>query len=261
MDVQTSVQLSAAAPKYIQLREAMIAMIKTERLAAGHLLPSEAELCERFSVSRGTIRRAFDDLERAGLVTRESGRGTFVAAQRMERPLPELTSFSEHIESLGMTPGAELVSYREGTDYAEPGTFFAPGERLARIVRVRTADGRPVGLHTLLMPVVVLREAGISGHGLRMDPTVSVYRRLAAIGIEIDLARESIAARRATSQESRRLQLGTREPVLEVVRQSYAIDGRPVEHVRAVYRADRYDYITWLRRPGATVEESSSRRK
>lgn len=209
-------------------------------------------------VSRGTIRRAFDDLTRDGHVSRESGRGTFVAAPRMERPLPELTSFSEHIESLGMKPGAELVSYRQGTDYVAGKGHFPKGQPLARIVRVRTADGRPVGVHTLLLPVDLATEAGISAHALRSDPTLSLYRRLSAIGVEIDLARESIAARRATVQESRHLELGAHEPVLEVVRQSYGINGRAIELVRAVYRADRYDYITWLRRPRG-VDQGSAR--
>ena len=249
------------APKYLQLREAMLGMIRDEALAPGHLLPSETELCGRFGVSRGTIRRAFDDLERDGHVSREPGRGTFVATPRMERPLPELTSFSEHIESLGMTPGAELVSYREGTDYADGKGHFPEGESLARIVRVRTANARPVGLHTLLLPVDLATEAGVTARSLRTDPALSVYRSLSAIGIEIDLARESIAARRATAQESRRLELGAHEPVLEVARRSFGIDGRPIELVRAAYRADRYDYITWLRRPGDTGQEPSPRRK
>jgi GntR family transcriptional regulator len=254
MDVQTSRQL-LGAPKYLQLREAMLAMIRDEALPPGHLLPSENELCERFGVSRGTIRRAFDDLERDGHVSRQPGRGTFVASPRMERPLAELTSFSEHIESLGMTPGAELVSYREGTDYAEGKGHFPEGELLARIVRVRTANVRPVGVHTLLLPVDLAVEAGFSARALRADPALSLYRSLSAIGIESDLARESIAARRATAQESRRLELGAHEPVLEVVRQSYGINSRPIELVRAVYRADRYDYTTWLRRPGGTDQQ------
>lgn len=248
MDVQTSRWL-AEAPKYLQVREAVLGMIRDEALSPGHLLPSETELCARFGVSRGTIRRAFDDLERDGHVSREPGRGTFVATPRMERPLPELTSFSEHIESLGLTPGAVLISYREGTDYADGEGHFPAGQPLARIVRVRTADARPVGVHTLLLPVDLAAEAGFSARALRADPALSLYRSLSAIGVEIDLARESIAARRATSQEGRLLELGAREPVLEVVRQSYGIDGRPIEQVRAVYRADRYDYITWLHRP------------
>ena len=178
----------------------------------------------------------------------------------MERPLPELTSFSEHIESLGMTPSAELVSYRTGTDVADIDGHFPDGIPLARIVRVRTVDQRPVGVHTLLLPTDLAAAAGVSAAALRLEPGLSVYRALSASGVEIDLAREKLIARRATAPERRRLMLRPGDPVLEVLRQSYDIDGRAVELVRAAYRADRYDYVTWLRRPGETGQALAPRR-
>ncbi|WP_303325384.1 GntR family transcriptional regulator [Actinomyces radicidentis] len=46
--------------------------------AIGTPLPSEAELCDKFQVSRITIRRALAELEHAGVVTRQQGRGTFI---------------------------------------------------------------------------------------------------------------------------------------------------------------------------------------
>jgi GntR family transcriptional regulator len=241
------------------LREAVRDMIRDEKMKPGDLLPSEAELGERFMFSRGTVRRAFDELERDGLVSREPGRGTFVAAPRMERPLPELTSFTEHVESLGMTPGARLVSYREVTDHAEAGEHFPPGLPLVRIVRVRTADDRPVGLHTLFLPVELAQRASIAASALRAAPAQSVYRALSAVGVQIDLARERLTARPPSVQESRKLALGPREPVLEISRETYDIAGRPIELVRAVYRADRYDYVTWLRRPASAGTDEQAR--
>lgn len=44
----------------------------------GAKLPTEAELSERYEVSRQTVRRAFVDLVAAGIVYRVPGRGTFV---------------------------------------------------------------------------------------------------------------------------------------------------------------------------------------
>jgi len=262
MDVRTFGHL-AGAPKYWILREAVQDMIRGAQLKPGHLLPSETELCERFGVSRGTIRRAFDDLERDGLVSRQPGRGTFVSAPRMERPLPELTSFTEHVESLGMTPGARLVSYREIVDHADAAGHYPSGLTLLRIVRIRTANDLPVGLHTLLLPAGMGRGAGVTGSALRADPALSVYRALTEAGVEIDLAREHLAARAPTAQESHRLELRPREPVLEIQRQTYDIEGQAIELVRAVYRADRYDYVTWLRRPpsmGIEGQASTTRR-
>lgn len=233
-------------------------MIRVEQLKPGDVLPTETELCGRFGVSRGTVRRAFDELERDGLVSRQPGRGTFVAAPRMERPLPELTSFTEHVESLGMTPGARLISFREVVDHADAAGHFPSGLPLLRIVRVRTADNRPVGLHTLLLSAEMGKAAGLTARALRAEPALSVYRALAEVGVKIDLAREHLAARASTAPESQRLDLRVREPVLEIQRQTYDIEGEPIELVRAVYRADRYDYVTWLRRPVSTETEEQA---
>ncbi len=54
--------------------------IATGRWPAGARLPSEADLTERFGVSRITVGRAVQDLQRAGLVDRKVGSGTFVKA-------------------------------------------------------------------------------------------------------------------------------------------------------------------------------------
>src|SRR5690554_4030091 len=57
---------------------------------AGQPLPTEANLRQEFGVSRSTVRHAVDGLVDLGMVTREQGRGMFVAS-----PTPRLY-FPEH---------------------------------------------------------------------------------------------------------------------------------------------------------------------
>lgn len=49
------------------------------RLTPGSRLPPQAQICKRFGVSPGTVVSAMKELEEAGLVIRQHGRGTFVA--------------------------------------------------------------------------------------------------------------------------------------------------------------------------------------
>ncbi|MGD0715542.1 MAG: GntR family transcriptional regulator [Gaiellaceae bacterium] len=254
MDVYTG-RATAPTPKYWKVRDAVEQMIRANGLRPGDRLPTESEFGERFLVSRGTVRRAFDDLEREGVVSRESGRGTFVAERRLLRPLSELTSFTEHLVSLGLEPGARLISYRQASD-DDGGDHFREGTPLARIVRVRTADGEPVGIHTLYVPVELARSIGFTTEVLRRTPELSLYGALASAGVEIEVAREDLTARLARSRELELLCLEPYAPVLEVVRRTFDRAGRAVELVRAVYRADRYDYVIWLRRdPSARGQE------
>ncbi len=55
--------------------------LKTRLMAGewgiGAMLPSENELCEIYSISRGTLRQVLAELEKEGLIRRERGRGTF----------------------------------------------------------------------------------------------------------------------------------------------------------------------------------------
>mgnify|MGYP003817596253 CR=1 FL=1 len=48
----------------------------------GFMLPTEAELCTIYQVSRITIRRTLEELEKSGLVVKMAGRGTIVKSQR-----------------------------------------------------------------------------------------------------------------------------------------------------------------------------------
>jgi GntR family transcriptional repressor for pyruvate dehydrogenase complex len=52
--------------------------IETEQLKPGAKLPSEAELCERFSVGRSAVREALSQLKSEGIVNSQQGRGVFV---------------------------------------------------------------------------------------------------------------------------------------------------------------------------------------
>lgn len=78
-------QLSPAVgstPLHEQVRSLLLRDIDAGVYAEGEKLPAEPELCERFGVSRITVRRAVADLEGLGIVHRQQGRGTFVAPRR-----------------------------------------------------------------------------------------------------------------------------------------------------------------------------------
>ena len=64
--------------KYQNLKDYLIAKIRWGGLAGSGRLDSEPQLCERFSLSRNTIRQAIQELENEGYVYRIHGKGTFI---------------------------------------------------------------------------------------------------------------------------------------------------------------------------------------
>lgn len=65
--------------KHLRLEAFIETAIRSGRIAPNGKLPSENELCEILSLSRTTIRKAIDSLERKGIVYRRQGQGTFAA--------------------------------------------------------------------------------------------------------------------------------------------------------------------------------------
>ena len=88
-------------PKHVQVRRALEGEIAGGRWRPGQRLPGEAELVRRFGASRITVGRAVADLQRAGLVERRAGSGTYVAVARA--PVAGGLSFGLLIPDLGET--------------------------------------------------------------------------------------------------------------------------------------------------------------
>jgi DNA-binding LacI/PurR family transcriptional regulator len=65
-------------PKHHEISSQLQAEIAAGKYAKGSRLPSEAQLVEKFNVSRPTVGRAFRQLEKEGLIERRAGSGTYV---------------------------------------------------------------------------------------------------------------------------------------------------------------------------------------
>lgn len=70
---------------YMQIAETLRRRIVNGDLAPGFLLPSEAMLCEEFTVVRNTVRRALAVLEDEGLIETLPGKGRAVRGAAPQR--------------------------------------------------------------------------------------------------------------------------------------------------------------------------------
>ncbi|MBI3962513.1 MAG: GntR family transcriptional regulator, partial [Deinococcus sp.] len=85
-------------PLYYQLKELLRERIEAGEWEPGNQIPTEEELCERYKVSRITVREAIQGLVSEGLLYRQQGRGTFVAKAKIQQGLQRLTSFTEDMQ-------------------------------------------------------------------------------------------------------------------------------------------------------------------
>ena len=198
----------------------------------GALLPSEAELAERYSVSRGTVRQAFAALRADGVIASRRGARRVVIGGPRVQSFGELLSFSRWARAIGEVPTGRAVSLeRRPASAAEAERLGLPGGGTVYfLVRVRLLSGRPVMLERAVYPekVGVL----VAGFDLAID---SIAERLEALGVVFTDAEHVIDAVPAAAEDARWLGVRTGVPLLRERRFTTDRSGQPVE-----WSDDRY---------------------
>ncbi|NCT89471.1 GntR family transcriptional regulator [Cellulomonas sp. APG4] len=215
----------------------------THELEPGDVIPSERVLCERFGISRMTVRQAVDALVVEGLLVREQGRGTFVAPTKMDMEV-RLTSFGEEMRRRGMEPSSHVLVAEQAP--AAPDVADAldlqPGEPVHHLHRVRYADGTPMAIEQAWLPVALVPNLLADG------VPESVYGDLRRRGLEPDWGEDTVAASEADAEDAEHLGLRPGAAVLRVERRTFTGDVALV-YSRSAYRADRYVLWVPLRQP------------
>jgi GntR family transcriptional regulator len=223
------------APRYREIEQTLRARIAT--LRPGQRLPSDADLCAEFGVSRMTARHAMARLAEEGLVRRDPGRGTFVAEPPTHRRANFLMTFSREMRRQGRVPTSRIVTrrVRPPSDAERADLRLADGERVVELRRVRLADSDPVAVETAVLEprcVTAVMEADLEGG--------SLHEALIARGLVPSRGQSSIAAEAASGDDSVLLGISPGEPILVERRLIVDQRGRPLERTESRYAADRY---------------------
>ncbi|SDH76101.1 GntR family transcriptional regulator [Nonomuraea jiangxiensis] len=232
-------------PKYFQLREILLDLIDSDELSIGAAIPSERELCQRFGLSRMTVRQAVDHLVSEGRLHRVPGKGTFVARPKIELAL-QLTSFTDDMRARGMIPGSRDVDRRvvRASAHLAKELGIQPGEEVHFIERLRTADGEPLSIERAHIPVKLapdLADQDLSDK--------SLYELLESrYGLVMDAGELTIDGGIADPSDADLLKLPRGGAVLLLQRRSFA-GGVCAELGVSTYRADRYQLRTLLEMP------------
>ena len=219
-------------PRYVTIEQWLRARVAA--LDAHAPLPSDAQLCEEFGVSRMTARGAVQLLVQDGLVYRVPGRGTFVAPTRANRAASRILSFSDEMRRRGRTPTSRIVERGpRGATEEEARRLGATSVYVLR--RVREADGEPVALETAVFPAERVAET------LEVDlESASVFATLAAAGQVPTAGRAVIGAEAANAEDARLLRVRKGSPLLVERRLIHDQHGTPLELTESRYVGSRY---------------------
>lgn len=240
---------SIPLPLYHQLKQELLREVRDRGLVAGDRLPTEAEIEQRYEVSRSTIRQALSQLVSEGVVQRIQGKGTFVAEKTIVH-VPLLTSFTENMKAQGFAPTRKIVRMeRRVPDTEVASRLGTEGTACQYLLRTLLADGEPVGVSETWLPGDLLDDGQLDVRVLEEGSLYDLLQR-PPIGLELDHGAETIRARRAGDEAAELLGLPADSPVLVVDRVTRSSDDRVVESTRMVFAADRYEYAVEMERPG-----------
>lgn len=217
--------------------------IESGELTQGEALPSERELCERYGVSRPTLRQATQDLVRDGLLVVQRGVGTFVAQPRVRQQLGLVLSFTEKMAREGRRASTQVLehSVHRATDLGPSVTTelqLGPDALVLRVVRRRLADDIPVMVET--MHISPSRFPGIENLDLE---STSLYQALRdRYRVDITQLRETLEPVLLTETDAKILDARPRSASIQATITSFDRNGGPVEHTISRVRGDSSQY-------------------
>jgi GntR family transcriptional regulator len=242
-----SLNPSSGVPLYLQVERSLHARIESGEWAPGEQIPPEDVISASYGVSRITIRQALARLVDRGLLVRERGRGTFVRDTKLTAGARGVTSFTQELTARGVAAGSVVLGQKVITA-AAAGVAEAlqteDGDRVLQLRRLRTGDGRPVGVQTSTLPLA--RFPGLSEIDFADRSLYAVLREL--YGTVAAEAIETMSVIGVPGAEAEVLGVRRGAPAFQIERVTLDARGR-FEHVHSIMRGDRYQIRVVLREP------------
>lgn len=232
-------------PLYLQVGEALRQAISAGELVPGQDLPTEAQLCELYGVSKVTVRQAIAELLSEGVITRSRPRGLPQVSQpRILREVSELPGpFVDDILGAGVRRRTQVLSATLEAAVSRPASRLglSPGSRVYRIERLHMGDEVPLACQVSWLPGKLVPD--LLNHSLS-GSLQQLYE--SRYGLLVARKVQRISARMATPEEAVHLNLPRRSPVLELERTMHLADGRVVEFTIYTLRSDRFTIVSQL---------------
>ncbi|MCQ2495187.1 MAG: GntR family transcriptional regulator [Lachnospiraceae bacterium] len=233
----TGLAVDSATPLYTQIINKIRSQISSGILNVGDMLPPETELCNRYSVSRITVRKALFELEKQGILERKQGKGTFISVPTQKAKLNDVNSFHDTCRMNGKKASTKVLqavtlpaSKRDCTNLG-----IAENGRVVETVRLHFADGVPV----------IMEENHFSmaySYLLESDLSSSLYGLLRECGVEPSQAIHEVSLKPATPSVAKYLKVSEGTRLLYLHEIIYDKKGRPLHTSCQYIRGDIFTF-------------------
>ena len=227
-------------PLYYQLKSYIQNQISSGAWKPGGQIPSEAELCQEFQISRTTIRQAIGELVTQGKLKRTQGRGTFVTQYNIEKPLFFLTGFSQDMKLRSLKPNSKVLKFETipPSAHMTQNLNLRENEPVILLRRLRLADDQLMAIDNCFLPFN--RFFALLHENLEENSLYDLLaKKFETIPVRSIRSIESIGCPPA---EAELLEVKVGFPILYIVGTNYDQNNQPFEHSESYYRGDRFTF-------------------
>ena len=229
-------------PLYSQLKNLIIEKIATGEYREESKIPSEQEFCEKYDISRPTVRQAISELTNNGYLYKEKGKGTFVAKSKSKVDIKNFTGFTDSILD-SQDPGQHDIMSIHAVKLNEIscleavfGTQNYPHNSEFAEIKFLTADSNGVlSYNVSYIPLLLFPE--IIEDIKAKKPSYDILRgKYPLLPVR---TKSTIEVVYTDQSEAQYLQVQTGHPLIRIENLLYSKSGQLVEFVIAKYRADK----------------------
>ncbi len=236
--------------RYQTIADALRLRIVAGEIAAGRLLPSEADLSSEHRVSRVTVRKALEALREEGLIDSRQGFGWFVATDPLRQTLGRLGTIEAQLSESGVTPQRRVLSFGF-VDAPKRVAELLGVHTVLQVVRLNLADGEPFARVTVWVPEDLAAELSRA-----VVERSSFYESLP---VSVGGATQTIGAAAISDDDAKLLEVPVGSPVLRCQRVTHSVDGRAVLVSEFVFPAHRTEFVVDLPHAEASIAPTGLR--
>jgi GntR family transcriptional regulator, histidine utilization repressor len=227
------------SPRYALIKQSIVDAIRDGHLLPGDRVPSEAELVQKFDVSRMTANRALRELQVTGTLTRRAGSGSFVAEPRPIGQMIEIRNIADEIRERGHEYRARVVQNRELRAKASHAALLetAIGTKIFHSIIVHHEADQPIQLEERFVLASIAPEYG------KLDFTQMTPNEYLTRTAPLERVEHRVSATVPDERTRELLDLAEGEPVLKMTRKTWS-------------RATLVSHA-WLTHPGTRFELSA----
>ncbi|MGQ9648417.1 MAG: GntR family transcriptional regulator [Thermodesulfobacteriota bacterium] len=235
-----------STPLYRQLLKVLRRQIEEGKIKPEQQIPSERSLCEKYRVSRITVRQAIAELINEGLIYKKQGKGTYVQPKKVNQGLVRFVNFAKTVLELGLRPSTRILkSEIVPADVQTAKLLEIPlTSHILKLSLLGLGDEEPLVFYESSFPLSLGKKMAKEAMEMqKLKAPFSTYDLYNKAGVVLPrYVVQTFEATVADASVSMILKVKRGFPIFKITSIFQTNDSHPLEFRIALYRGDRYKF-------------------